>query len=269
MEYKKIYNDTYCITDIGNAGAVCMYLLVGSERALLIDSGYGGVDLRKLIAEITDKPVTVVLTHGHLDHALGAYMFDEAYLHSSDMRVFEEHSSLSFLKRDFENYKRPKHPKNRFELPIERIINANRPLPNILESKKVFELGDRTVSWINTPGHTNGCCCFIDETYKTVFTGDFLSRGVWMQFKESSTLEEYKNSLLRLKNCLDEKGIVNMYTAHDGKRNANKLVTNMCKLIDAILAGKCRSFNYKNKIAPGRLYLKHGCAIVIKNKYET
>ncbi len=48
-----------------------MFLLVGREQALLIDSGYGLQNLPERIRQITNLPVTLVNTHGHLDHANG------------------------------------------------------------------------------------------------------------------------------------------------------------------------------------------------------
>ena len=61
--------------------SVFCYLVVGNERALLFDTAFGIGSLPGAIRKITDKPVTVVLSHGHTDHANGAYQFDEAWLH--------------------------------------------------------------------------------------------------------------------------------------------------------------------------------------------
>lgn len=71
-EIRQIYKDTYAILDkTFGAHSVYMYLLVGNEKALLIDSDYGMLDLPQVVREITDKPVICACTHGHLDHALG------------------------------------------------------------------------------------------------------------------------------------------------------------------------------------------------------
>jgi glyoxylase-like metal-dependent hydrolase (beta-lactamase superfamily II) len=43
-------------------------LIIGPEKALLIDTGCGIGNLRKAVAEVTDKPVIVINTHTHLDH---------------------------------------------------------------------------------------------------------------------------------------------------------------------------------------------------------
>ena len=56
------------------------YLLIGDEKALLLDAGYEwDGDLRAVVEEITDLPVMVVLTHGHLDHAGQIYWWDECW----------------------------------------------------------------------------------------------------------------------------------------------------------------------------------------------
>jgi len=95
---KKIYDDTYAITDNGfSQGSVYMYLLVGAEKALLVDSGYGLLDLKTVIKTVTDKPVMCICTHGHLDHAPGACQFEEAYIHSKDYDVYNQHTSSELI----------------------------------------------------------------------------------------------------------------------------------------------------------------------------
>src|SRR5690554_1316757 len=58
-----------------------MYLLEGSEMALLIDTGTGQEDLSEFVARLTGKPLLVALTHGHGDHSGGSGYFPEVYLH--------------------------------------------------------------------------------------------------------------------------------------------------------------------------------------------
>ena len=49
MAVKKLAENTYRISEWGAFGPVKMYLLIGNERALLIDSGYGKIDLKSSI----------------------------------------------------------------------------------------------------------------------------------------------------------------------------------------------------------------------------
>ena len=55
-------------TWIGNGHRVyneSLYLVEGNDRALLIDAGTVIPDLDKIVAKITTKPVTMILTHAH------------------------------------------------------------------------------------------------------------------------------------------------------------------------------------------------------------
>jgi glyoxylase-like metal-dependent hydrolase (beta-lactamase superfamily II) len=65
-----------------------MYLIEGKEKAALIDTGVGVGDLKPFIRELTDKPLIVLVTHGHVDHALGAVSFDEVYMSHIDETVY-------------------------------------------------------------------------------------------------------------------------------------------------------------------------------------
>ena len=61
-------------------GTLYCYLLVGEEKAMLIDTAYGVGDLRAMVASITDKPVMVCNTHGHFDHTGGNALWEEAWM---------------------------------------------------------------------------------------------------------------------------------------------------------------------------------------------
>ena len=59
VQFKK---DTWEIDEFDCAS---IFLLIGSERALLIDSGFGIGDLRGAVEMVTDKPITLVISHSH------------------------------------------------------------------------------------------------------------------------------------------------------------------------------------------------------------
>ena len=50
------------------------YLAVGDKKAALIDTGCGIGNVLDEVREITDLPVEVLLTHGHLDHCGGMFL---------------------------------------------------------------------------------------------------------------------------------------------------------------------------------------------------
>lgn len=85
MPWFEFAPDTYEIDEFDCAS---IFLFVGTERALLLDTGIGIGDLKGLVEEITDKPYDVVLTHGHRDHTGGAGWFDTVYLNRKDYELY-------------------------------------------------------------------------------------------------------------------------------------------------------------------------------------
>lgn len=64
----EIADGTYFLNEFGMDA---QYLLLGTECALLIDTGSGFYDMKGTIAKLTKLPYDVVITHGHPDHAGG------------------------------------------------------------------------------------------------------------------------------------------------------------------------------------------------------
>jgi glyoxylase-like metal-dependent hydrolase (beta-lactamase superfamily II) len=63
-----------------------MYLLLGLEKVLLIDTGFGVGDLKGLVDQITGgTPLVVVNTHAHFDHTYGNIQFDSLYCHDYEV----------------------------------------------------------------------------------------------------------------------------------------------------------------------------------------
>jgi hydroxyacylglutathione hydrolase len=130
-----------------------MYLLVGSTKALLIDTGdiadpnvipLADTVMRLLPEEGPAKlPLLVVHTHRHLDHRAG----DAQFAHFSNAQVVG------------------------FNIDSVRRYYKFTDWPNGLAQ---VDLGDRTVDVIATPGHNETEVSFYDRSTGLLFTGDFL-----------------------------------------------------------------------------------------------
>ena len=92
-KWKQLWEGVFHIQDLFSD---YMYLVVGEEKAALIDTGMGFPGLRQLVERLTDKPVIVLNTHGHLDHIGGNDEFDCIYLHPDDLTVYVEHGMESY-----------------------------------------------------------------------------------------------------------------------------------------------------------------------------
>ena len=97
LRSKVVYQDAEVVfrqldehTWIGNGHRVyneSLYIVEGSERALLIDAGTYIPELDKIVAKITSKPVTMMATHAHGDHVGGVGPFPEVYMNAGDMPI--------------------------------------------------------------------------------------------------------------------------------------------------------------------------------------
>jgi len=179
---------------------VYCWLLEGEERALLIDTGYGRGNLAGLVRSLTDKPVTVAITHGHFDHALGAGQFGEAYMAPADEPVLKLQKDIRYLSAA---------ARRSTSLPVYlllavpiRILLKPRPEAKFLPltDGQVFDLGNRTVEVIATPGHSVGSCCFLDKKHRMLFTGDTVCAiMVLLNLCGSTSPSVYLHSLEKLK----------------------------------------------------------------------
>ena len=127
---------------IDDAGDSTCYLVMGEQRALLIDTANGQENLMEIVGELTELPVTVVNTHGHIDHIFGNVSFEEAWMHPADFKLHDEHFRLP----EGEELKR-------------RGLKPCRLMP--LEEDAVFDLGGIDLEVIPVPGHTAGRALYL------------------------------------------------------------------------------------------------------------
>ncbi|MCR5279865.1 MAG: MBL fold metallo-hydrolase [Lachnospiraceae bacterium] len=156
------------------------YLVVGEERACLIDTMMGYNDLSKVTAELTDKPVTVVNTHGHPDHIYGNVYFKEAYMHPADYDLAE-----LFVKD-------PAYAD------ILKARGAVFPPFKPIREGDSLDLGGRTLAIFEIPGHTPGGIMLLLKEERILFTGDSINHHLWMQVPGASPMADFVKSLDRI-----------------------------------------------------------------------
>ncbi|MBM6979527.1 MAG: MBL fold metallo-hydrolase [Actinomyces succiniciruminis] len=168
-----------------------MYLVTGDERALLIDTGYGVGDLAAFVASLTDLPLTVVLTHGHVDHAFGASQFPDVRMHPADLPVLAEHRLKS--RQVHADAAAASHGHPVFLAPE---VDPSRIAP--LQTGERLELGGLSVAVLAAPGHTPGSVALLVEEERLLITGDAANQFTFLFLPESSTVTDYLAALLDL-----------------------------------------------------------------------
>ena len=171
-------------------GNVFAYLAIGENEAALIDTGFGIGSLKEYVRTITDKPLTVLLTHGHYDHAGGAGEFDHVYIHRDDislaLRGAQKAVRLAAL-RDLEYDEADIVP----DLQEEQI--------RTFEEEQEFDPGGCIVKILPMKGHTPGMCAVLFVQHRTVLFGDACNSAAFMQLNECTTIREFRDSLLAFK----------------------------------------------------------------------
>lgn len=239
---KRIYQDTYIIFDDMAGFKVYSYLLIGEEKALLIDTGYGKRPLKKIVEKLTGKkPVIVTNTHGHIDHIGGDMVFGQVFLHQNDFEVYRLNTDKDYVFSLIQKIlctmpKMVRESKAVYKI-AERYSSENRA--ELLPMPQTFDLGKRKIQVIETPGHTLGSVSFLDEENKALFTGDTVcDKTVLLYFEHSSDVKTFGKSMEKLKLLKDGGAIDTVYPAHHKYPLSKETIDDYFYLCNMILSGK-------------------------------
>lgn len=174
--YWKLYPDTIIIH---YGEALDTFLLLGDDKALLIDTAYGRGDFPNIVDSLRDgRELLVVNTHGHYDHTGGNPWFPRVYMHPN---------AMAYAKRSF--------------APIDPQWMANMPYPDYemipVDDGYVFDLGGRSVEVLYTPAHCDSSLMFIDHRRRLLFSGDEFDAGQ-ANLSQLGSVEAFHRNMVRL-----------------------------------------------------------------------
>ena len=183
-----------------------LYLLEGKSRALLIDTGADIPGLDKIIRNLTDKPLTVVLTHTHGDHSGNVGLFGEIWFNPGDSLT--RHGMR-------EEYK----GKVRY-----------------LSDGQKINLGGRTIEVLFAPGHTRGSTIFLDPSRGCGYSGSAFGSGnlnLWMD------LRTFESTCKKTLSVMKKKKIGILYPGHYFGNNPDTpdRISAMRELASGVLSG--------------------------------
>jgi glyoxylase-like metal-dependent hydrolase (beta-lactamase superfamily II) len=219
-------------TLIGGLGNELCYLLEGQDRALLIDALTGAGNLRAFCRELTDLPLTLVNTHGHLDHAGGNFDFGECYIHPDDIPLVYEIETAARM--GFVTGMMKTTDRNLFL--SEADFTGSRPIKTLpLTDGYIFDIGGRKIEVIAVPGHTRGTIVLLDRGTGLLFSGDACNVNTLLFLPHSTSIEEYRESLFHFKTfqpCFDV-----MWGGHGPFEVPKIIIDEAIELCDEILSG--------------------------------
>lgn len=171
MDYEivRINENTWRIEDNG----VRIFLLAGTGRALLIDSGMTLRNARDIAESLTDLPVSLLNTHADMDHIGSNAQFEAFYMHPAE------------------------------EADYRRGGGTGRIIP--VAEGDVLDLGGRELRIIHLPGHTAGSIAVLDVRNRVLISGDPVQvNGRIFMFGAHRNMEDYIRSLGHLEQFTGE-----------------------------------------------------------------
>lgn len=185
---------------------VRMFLVEGSERAMLVDTGFGKSDLKKTVAGLTKLSVFLVNTHADHDHVGANKQFGSTYMNPKETEYYVGHNPNDIVTM----------------------------IPTY--EGQVFDLGDRKFEVIDIPGHTPGCIALLDRANRILISGDSLSLKPVFMFGTGRNLVNYLDSMRKLDRMKDSFDTI--WPSHGDGPLEISMIGEYIEAAELLLAGK-------------------------------
>lgn len=195
---EEIDAETYAISEYRHWEETHCYLLCGAEKAILIDTGLGIANIKKVVDRLTSLPVTVITTHVHWDHIGGHKYFDDIAVSSDekDWLSTKFPIPLAVVKKNIAREPHDFPP----DFNIDDYTIFQGVPKKLMNDNDCFDLGDRRLVVIHTPGHSPGHCCFYEPERKYLYTGDLIYSGCLDAFYPTTDPQLFWKSVQKIQN---------------------------------------------------------------------
>ena len=196
FEVYKIRAGVFAIYEPHQSEEVISYLVLGTKRALLFDTGMGISNIRAVVEGLTSLPVSVLNSHTHDDHVGDNWRFAEIYGMDTDFTRKNAKGS----KEDAQAEIAPGEVCGDLPPGFKPAEYATKPfhISHWTHDHDKIDLGGRVLEIISTPGHTPDAIALLDEKNGLLFTGDTFYVGpIWL-FRPETDLDAYVASVRKL-----------------------------------------------------------------------
>ncbi len=195
-----------------------LYLILGPDKALLIDTGSGLFPLKPTVDKLIEKrELLVINTHSHFDHRGSNDEFETIFIHENEVKNASMPFDISILKDS------SKKIVNRYS--NKKFIYQPSITVEPLKDGDRFDLGDISVEIIHTPGHSIGSISLLTSKGE-LFTGDTAHYGT-MYLPKKKEFPMILNSISRLKDLFDVNIAQEIYPSHEQFAVGRELLDNL------------------------------------------
>jgi glyoxylase-like metal-dependent hydrolase (beta-lactamase superfamily II) len=197
FEVYRIRPGVYALYEPHQWQEVISYLIVGSKRALLFDTGMGISNISEVVARLTPLPVTVLNSHTHHDHVGGNAEFKEVLGLDLD---YTRGNARGKPHSEMQDEIAPESLCGSVPQSFDPAAYVSRPfqVTRFVKDGDIIDLGDRKLEVITTPGHTPDSICLIDWTHRLLWTGDTYYPGPIYLFVPETNFAAYVKSVDKL-----------------------------------------------------------------------
>lgn len=193
---EKIDPDTYAVSEYRHWEQTHSYLVLGREKAALIDTGLGIGNIGAVVKGLTDLPVQVITTHVHWDHIGGHKYFEHFGVHEAEKDWICGKFPLPLRVVKANLLKKPCRFPEDFDSGQYKIFQGR---PNLLlHDGDTLDLGGRILAVLHTPGHSPGHICLYEAATGFLFSGDLVYGGKLDAFYPSTDPIAFMNSIRKI-----------------------------------------------------------------------
>ncbi len=199
----RVLPDIFAIEEKSQFEVIISYLIIGSEKALLFDSGLGTGNIKEIVVQLTDKEVIILNSHTHYDHIGGNHLFDAIYCCDTP---FTHKNAKGMSHKEFIKFYHRSHMTSK-PFPLAGYCIKPFQITHYIKEGEKINLGNRLLEVIKTPGHSKDDICLLDRANKLLFTGDTFYEGPLFAHLLESDFNTYLASmkkLCQLKNKIDK-----------------------------------------------------------------
>jgi len=216
---------------------VISWLIVGSQRALLFDSGLGMMPIKPVVMTLTSLPVTVINSHTHFDHVGGNADFADVRAMATP---FTDARMAGYSHAGVASEVSPTALCGNRPAGLDTAAFRSRPwsaAARIGDGTR-FDLGGRSLEVIATPGHTPDAIALLDRAHGLLWTGDsFYAGPIWL-FLPETDLDAYQRSIDRLAALVPT--LRRVLPAHNTVAVMPSVLARVPKAIRDVRAGRAR-----------------------------
>ena len=223
----KIQQNLSRITDVTG---VYSYFVEGEKIAALLDTGTGAGNLYQFVSSLTNLPIIVICTHGHVDHVGGVYGFEKVYLNEKDFALAKEHSQIG-IRKEYADMMLHEEKISDWDY-----VPAKKNPFLAMDHGMLFDLGGITLEAIALPGHTQGMTCILIQELRILLLGDACNSSTFLFMPECTSVEDYKNNVESLLSY--EQQFDSVLFSHGVYAGSNIILNEGIELCEEIMKGE-------------------------------